>query len=95
MKQNKKALYLQKETYDEFKAFSKFNNFNNSEAINNLLHDSSYFKLTNLDVQKLKIISNHLLEYFEMLSGFTPTELGLDIALKLKALIEKIEETNK
>jgi hypothetical protein len=95
MKQNKKALYLQKETYKQFKDFSKFNNFNNSEAINNLLHDSSYFKLTNLDIQKLKNISNQLLEYFEMLGGFVSTDLEFEIALKLKSIIEKIEESNK
>jgi hypothetical protein len=51
--------------------------------------------ITDIDVQKLKIISNHLLEYFEMLSGFTSVDLGLEIALKLKSLIDKIEESNK
>lgn len=51
--------------------------------------------ITNLELEKLRIISNHLLEYFEMLSGFTSVDLGLEIALKLKSIIEKIEETNK
>jgi hypothetical protein len=51
--------------------------------------------ITDIDAQKLKIISNHLLEYFEMLSDFISTDLGLEIALKLKSLIKKIEESNK
>jgi hypothetical protein len=53
------------------------------------------YTITNIELEKLKIISNHLLEYFEMLSGFISTDLGLDIALKLKLLIKKIEESNK
>jgi hypothetical protein len=97
MKQNKKALYLQKETYKQFKDFSKFNNFNNSEAINNLLHDSSYFKLTNLDIQKLKSISHNLLQYFIDLADIAEQDngMGFDATLKLKSIIEKIEESNK
>ncbi len=51
--------------------------------------------ITNLELEKLRIISNHLLEYFEMLSGFISTDLGFEIALKLKSIIEKIEESNK
>jgi hypothetical protein len=89
MKQNKKALYLQKETYEQFKFFSKFNNFNNSEAINNLLHDSSYFKLTNLQIEQLKNISETLINDYEL------NKIDFDTILKLKSIIERIEDFNK
>ena len=53
--------------------------------------------ITDIDIQKLKITSNQLLEYFEIISESTKIEfdLGFEIALKLKCLIEKIEESNK
>jgi hypothetical protein len=53
--------------------------------------------ITDLELKKLKITSNQLLEYFEIISESTKIEfdLGFEIALKLKSIIEKIEEANK
>jgi hypothetical protein len=102
MKQNKKALYLQKDVYETFKIFKNMTSYTNSEALMALLTKKTVpphgkKAITDLELKKLKITSNQLLEYFEILSESTKIEfdLGFDATLKLKSIIEKIEESNK
>lgn len=94
MKQNNKQLYLQKEAYEMFKKFKDMTTYTNSEALMKLLTKKPARTHKNLELNKLKIISNNLLEYFETLNNSKiKHNPGFKIALKLQCLIEKIEES--
>lgn len=102
MKQNKKALYLQKDVYETFKIFKNMTSYTNSEALMALLTKKTVpphgkKAITNLDIQKLKSISHNLLQYFIDLADIAEQDngMGFDATLKLKSIIEKIEESNK
>jgi hypothetical protein len=93
MKQNNKQLYLKKEAYEMFKKFKNMTNYTNSEALMALLIKKPAPTHKNLELKKIKIICNNLLEYFETLTNSKNIKhnAGYKIALKLQCLIDKIE----
>ena len=102
MKQNNKQLYLKKEAYEMFKIFKNMTSYTNSEALMALLTKKTIpphgkKAITDIDIQKLKSISHNLLQYFIDLADIAEQDngMGFDATLKLKCLIEKIEESNK
>jgi hypothetical protein len=98
MKQSNKQLYLKKEAYEMFKKFKDMTTYTNSEGLIALLTKKpapTHNKKTiiNLELKKIKIICNNLLEYFETLTNSKNIKhnAGYKIALKLQCLIDKIE----